>query len=83
MLRSKKIKVIERKLGMEKAVGLAWMGENRIDIDPRQRPRAYLSTLIHEALHLAMPEASETKVEKVSLVVASVLWRQNFRKVKQ
>lgn len=83
MPRSKKIKVVERKLGLEKAIGQAFMGEGLIEIDPRQLPRQYLSTLIHEALHLAMPDASESKVERVSQLVAGVLWRQNYRKVKQ
>jgi hypothetical protein len=77
----KKIKVLERKLGQEHALGQAWMDTLEIEIDPRQRSKVYLNTLIHEALHIADPKMSETKVRKLSGILTQVLWQQNFRRI--
>ena len=42
----KKIKVIERPLGREKALGLAWVGEDKIEIDGRLKSKQFLNVLI-------------------------------------
>ena len=62
MPRKKSPKVIERKLGKHKAVGLAWQEDGIIEIDPRQKPKEYLSTLIHEAAHIIYPDWDEKDV---------------------
>jgi hypothetical protein len=78
-----RVKVLERKLGRERAWGQAWQGINELEIDPRQPPKQYLDTLIHEALHLARPELEETTVEETATFITDVLWRQNYRRVNQ
>jgi hypothetical protein len=73
-------KVVERKLGREKAWGLCYDGI--IEIDPRQNSKEYLDTAIHEMLHLVMPEMKEEDVARSARKMASVLWRLGYRRVR-
>lgn len=75
----KKVAVIERKLGREKALGQAW--DDLVEIDPRQNPKEYLDTVIHELLHVALPELSEAQVIQVSRLISSKLWKIGFRRI--
>lgn len=77
------ITVEERKLMRERALGQAWQGENLIEIDPRQPPKEYLDTLIHESLHIIFPELSERKVNTAARKLSALLWKEKYRKVKQ
>jgi hypothetical protein len=74
-------KVIVRKLGKHGAVGLADSDTDTIEIDPRQKPKSYFDTIIHEALHIAFPGASETQVKKSTKTVRDILWGHGYRKV--
>lgn len=78
-------KVIHKKLGREKAVGMTneLNPKSKIFIDPRQRPKSYLGTLIHEKLHLLFPEFSETKILKLEKELRDLLWENHYRQVKQ
>jgi hypothetical protein len=76
-----KITIIEKKLGREKALGLAYQGEGLIEIDPRQSNKAYLDTLIHEGLHILFPDWSEYKVKKSANKMSEILWKSGYRKV--
>jgi len=76
-----KIKVSHRKLGKEKAWGLADSGLQSIELDIKLKGRRHLLYLIHETLHIIHPEWSESKVVKVSRIMCQLLWEQNFRKV--
>jgi len=79
---AKTSKVKERKLGRESAFGQAH-DNGLIEIDPRLNPKTYFSTLIHEALHVALPNLSEHQVKKSEKIILDILWSQNYRKVKQ
>jgi len=72
---------VERKLGREKAWGLCFQGENRIELDPRMKAKHHLSVLVHELLHWTFPEMSETKVRRSAPKIANEIWAQNFRKI--
>ena len=63
-------------------VGQCWPGtdEHVIEIDPRQCPKEYLDTLIHEALHELFPKASEPKILRAGTSVAQLLWRLGYRR---
>lgn len=75
-------KVVERKLGRHKALGMAYDDKKLIEIDPRHRTnKSYMDTLIHEALHIALPEMSETRVKKVTRIIRDVMWDAGYRKV--
>ena len=75
----KKVKIIERKLGRERALGQAW--DDLVEIDPRQDSKEYLDTAIHELLHVAQPDLSETSVIRVSRLISSALWKLGFRRI--
>ena len=78
-----KIKVIDKKLGRQKAVGQAYADAKVIEIDPRQTSRNYLDTLIHELLHVYNPEWSETKVSKTANEMTDIIWKKNYRRIKR
>ncbi len=76
-------RVKERLLGREQALGLCWQGEGLIEIDPRQRSKSTLDTLIHEMLHHYAPDWSETKVSKVASAMTKILLKQRFRRIEK
>lgn len=84
MPRKKEVhKVIHRKLGKEKAWGLADSDKNTIEIDERLTGYRYLLYSLHEHYHLKHPDWSETKVRKESSKTARFLWDLGFRWVDQ
>ena len=72
-------KVEHRKLGREKAHGLAWDDKNKIELDVRLSGYRYLLTALHEHFHLKHLDWSETKVSKESSKTARFLWKLGFR----
>lgn len=81
-------KVVERKLGRHSVkghgvVGFAHFEKNKVEIDPRQKPKAYLDTLIHEKMHLLLPEMSETKITKIAKEMTNFLWKLKYRQIKE
>jgi hypothetical protein len=78
---AKQPKVIERKLGREKVVGLAYYDENLIEIDPRQDAFNYFETAIHERMHLLFPKLSERQITIKSHEMAKFLWSLQYRRV--
>lgn len=79
---AKKIhKIVHRKLGKERAYGIAYTEENTMEIDPRLKGYRYLLYMLHEHFHLKHPDWSETKVRKESSKTAKFLWDEGFRKV--
>jgi hypothetical protein len=77
-----RIKVTEKKLGRENALGQYW-GDGKIEIDPRQTPKEYLNTLIHEMLHHEFPEFTEERVIQAADFLTEGLWEMKYRKVQQ
>lgn len=82
-----RIRVIKKKLGRENACGEATLGTSTIYIDPRTTThggnKAYLGTLIHEALHLLNPDYSETEVIRQEAAIAQLLWKEGYRRTDQ
>ena len=78
-----KIKVIDKKLGRQKAVGQAYTDARVIEVDPRQRSKNYLDTLIHEMLHVYNPDWSESKVTKTANEMTDIIWSKNYRRIKR
>jgi hypothetical protein len=81
MPKKEPIKVVHRKLGKHKAIGLAWKEERIIELDTRLKGFDFLSVAIHEILHVQNPKWSEIKVEGHAKEMAEILWLQGFRKV--
>jgi hypothetical protein len=77
----KPIEIKYRKLGKEKADGLAWKEDNIIEIDSRLKGMNMLETLIHEVAHIQNKAWGEIKVTEHSKQLAQILWDAGFRKV--
>jgi len=75
------MKVVHRKLGKEKADGLAHIDSNTIEIDTRLKGRYRLEITIHEALHILYPTESETAIIRHSKRLTAVLWKEGYRKI--
>lgn len=81
MSRSRKPKIIWRKLGREDAFGQAWKDKKIIELDPRMTPKKQLEIICHEQLHITYPEMSETLVKQGGKDLCNTLWLLNYREV--
>ena len=76
------IRLTERKLGKEQALGLCWHGDvPHIELDPRQPSHERLDTLCHELGHVILPEMTEQDAVKFGNRIASVLWEDGWRRI--
>lgn len=80
---ARKVRIIERKLKRERAVGRVFLDEGVIEIEGRQGPKEWLSTLVHEALHVAFPGMGEKPIAAAEKKIADILWRAGVRRVHQ
>lgn len=80
--RRPRIKVVERKLGQDRAWGIATQPD-LIELDSRLKGSRRLVYLIHEALHLAKWDLPEAEVRRISTEIGEVLWRDNYRRADQ
>lgn len=78
-----KLKLVERKLGRERAYGQCTRANGLVEIDPRQSSKEYLDTLLHEMLHLYFPLAGEAWISKVAKKMATVAWKIGYRRIKE
>jgi len=79
MSKKKDTKVVYKKLGREKAWGIAHIGKNKIEVDTRLNGKKHIEILLHEKIHLQNPDWSETKVLKHSKELANFLWQNQIR----
>ena len=79
----KKIKVIDKKLGREKAYGLAYSSEMEVVIEERQNSKDYLDTLIHEMLHCFAPKWGEKRVADTANEMTRVIWEKKYRRIEK
>ena len=78
---AKFFKIVERKLGRNKAWGLAHSDDNVIEIDARLKGRKKLEIVIHEALHLLNGDMEEDEVIRQSKKICLTLWQLHYRQV--
>ncbi len=75
----KPIRIRFKKLGREKAAGLAYKNDRLIYIDPQQRGFDMLDTIIHEVIHCQQPDLSEEAVSDFATELADILWKCQYR----
>lgn len=80
MISRQRIKVKYKKLGKQKAWGLA-DSSGFIELDERLRSKKHLEILIHECLHLLYPKESEEDIVKKSITLCNTLWHEKYRRV--
>lgn len=77
----RKIKVEYTKLGKNRVWGYALLDKNTVQIDERVDGKKHLEILIHECLHILLPELSEEAIVNKSVVLTNTLWNEHYRKV--
>jgi len=81
----KKLVVIEEEILIsdkgEDLYGEAYKGCNVIRLLKGMDEKRRQSVLLHELLHLAVPEASEKRVEKMEKLLADCMWAQGYRRM--
>jgi len=75
--------IVERKLGRERAVGMALRSTRQIVVDPRQGQRDRLDTLLHEGLHHLRPDWTEGEVADAAGMLCRLVWRDRYRRVER
>jgi hypothetical protein len=75
-----RIKILYKKLGREQVYGLA-SSDGIIEIDERLKGKKHLEILVHEVLHLLYPEETEEAIEKKSVTLCKVLWKEKYRRI--
>ena len=75
--------MVHKKLGRQKASGIADYEKREIQVDPRQKPYDYLNTMVHELIHHIAPSWSEQRVNWWANRIARFLWSYNYRQVRQ
>lgn len=64
----------------KKTFGECNIATGEIWADPNQPESELLDTLIHEAIHIAMPHLKESRVIKCSNIISDVLWKKGYRR---
>lgn len=77
----KRVTVVERKLGRERADAQIDLEAGVIEIDHRLKPKAWLSRLVHESLHHAFPDMDEAPIAAAEKKIADILWRSGVRRI--
>ena len=80
MRKPRKIKIIYRKLGREKAWGLA-SSDGIVEVDESLRGKKHFEILTHEILHILFPRATEDEIEEKSIILINTLWHEGYRRV--
>lgn len=78
----KRIKVVEKKLGQERAWGTS-DATGLIELDERLSEADRLTVLVHEGIHVADPELTEEQVCRLGKVLGPLLWSQGYRRTLQ
>lgn len=71
-------KIVFRPLGKHGADGLAWTDQT-LEVDCRLENCARLETIVHEAMHMALPWLPEKFILRASRYIAKVVWHMNYR----
>jgi hypothetical protein len=78
----KRVRVIRRKLGREKADGICFF-DGKVHVDERLRGIHLLETLIHELIHHEFPQLSEDAVERSSKSMAVTMYNDKWRRIEE
>jgi hypothetical protein len=81
MPRRRRIRVKYGKLGRANAWGLAHTDSYVVELDERLKGKKHLEILLHEVVHVLMPDASEEETERISIGLTHVLWSEGYRRI--
>jgi hypothetical protein len=73
-------KVVYKRL--KRAWGYAYIHQDKIELYDKLKGRKHLEILIHEKLHLMFPDLDEKAIVRHSRELSSLLWNQDYRRLK-
>ena len=74
-----RIKIIYKKLGREKAHGIA-ESDGVVYLDPRLKGKKALEIVLHECLHILNPQDDEKTIIQKSVTLTKILWKEGYRR---
>ena len=74
-----RIKIIYKKLGREKAHGIA-ESDGVVYLDPRLKGKKALEIVLHECLHILNPLDDEKTIIRKSVTLTKILWKEGYRR---
>ena len=74
-----RIKLIYKKLGREKAHGIA-ESDGVVYLDPRLKGKKALEIVLHECLHILNPLDDEKTIIRKSVTLTKILWKEGYRR---
>lgn len=77
----RRVPIIEKKLGRDNVHGWAYAKPPKIEIDERLRGRFQQEVLLHELLHVALPQLEEECVTKTAEFLSHHTWRFGLRRI--
>jgi hypothetical protein len=77
----RKVKTVEKKLGRYCVDGFAYIGNDRIEIEPRLSPRQKLRTHVHELYHIMTDDHTEAGSKRAEIYIADMLWVLGYRQL--
>lgn len=80
MLKPEDITIKYKKLGRNKALGLAYKEENLIYLDPKLKGKDFLNVMIHELFHLYFPYLEEDIIDNAANGISQLLSDQGVMK---
>jgi len=76
----KRTKVAYKKL--RTAWGYAYLNQNKIELYHKLKGKKHLEIILHEKLHLMLPEWDEPSIKKHSKDICDLLWHEGYRLIK-
>lgn len=61
--------------------GWCYPETGQVVLDARLTGRRHLDTLVHELVHVAFPDLSETGTNEVTRLLVTHLWKQQYRRL--
>ena len=80
-LRGKRVRIVWRSLTRENVLGYAHEDQSLIEIDANMDEKLTTDTLMHEALHICIPQFSEEEINEIAADIATMLDRADLIKV--
>jgi hypothetical protein len=77
----RRIPIVEKKLGRDKVLGWAYSNPPMIELDERLRGRLQQEVLIHELLHVALPQLDEETVTEVAEWMSVQTFKFGLRRI--
>jgi hypothetical protein len=76
----KRIRVKYKQLGKHKVWGFS-DSAGFVELDSKLKGKKHLEILIHECMHLIMPEDTEEEIVRKSVLLTNTLWFEKYRRV--